>query len=104
MRRHRFCCHSLNSLNIAPLPRCRFEETPTGTPRAGTQARERRSSITFVEEHSQLGSDLFGGSQRFGGAHLLNNANQGFCSPPPHCPRVSAAAHLRSILHPASAV
>lgn len=46
---------------------CRFGETPTGTPRAGTPARGRRSSITFVEENSQLGNDLFG-SQRFGGA------------------------------------
>lgn len=68
---------SMDVLHICAIPAIaalccgRFGETSTGAPRAGTPARDRRSSITFVEEHSQLGSDLFGGgSQRFGGTCL----------------------------------
>jgi hypothetical protein len=39
------------------------------TPRGGTPLRERRSSITFVDDNSRQGSDVFD-DQRFGGAHL----------------------------------
>lgn len=37
------------------------------TPRGGTPLRERRSSITFVDDNSRQGSDVFD-DQRFGGA------------------------------------
>lgn len=58
-----------------------FGETPTGTPRAGTPARGRRSSITFVEENSQLGNDLFG-SQRFGEPEVFETFEDAFLDKP----------------------
>jgi hypothetical protein len=45
------------------------------TPRGGTPLRERRSSITFVDDNSRQGSDVFD-DQRFGGAHLQLTAIQ----------------------------
>ena len=59
------------------------------TPRGGTPLRDRRSSITFVDDNSRQSSDAFD-DQRFGGARAqLRNA----C----HSPRAAATLHCRNV-------